>query len=383
MSVPTSLRTSDRASLLSFMGLPLQLFGKGSFFGPYTPLQQFGLLSDSKTMSYVAGSTNSLLLLQSSRYCDVFVNLDEHSVDVFKLDLRVALTLSVADRRFIDFLTKTVNETWDPEHPSRPADHGYVGSEDFIRLQFEEYLLAMVSCAKYQKFVKRHGNDPKALLSDLHGDPANDFGAVWVESWQQTDNYRLFDKFTDSHLFDVVEPRHPTAGALSVEDIQRRVAQQVAELHLDERFSTGKEAIGKQLASGQKKVSAAFNSLWADIETMREAQRKRSADLTAAQSSSDPTPGKAAEPTASRCKLLSASHQRVQADADTHSPQEARSVTGASKRAGDLGSSWGLSLIVGSMGSREAANRLSEELFSCISPHGRAKQACCHHRLRA
>lgn len=276
--IPSSLRTSDRGSLLAFMGLPLQLFGKGGFFSPYTPLQQLDVLSDSTTTSYVAGSTNSLLLHHSERYCDAFVNLDEHSIDLVSPKLRTALPLSVPDRRFIDFLSQTVTDTWDPEHPTRPSNHGYTGSEDFIRLQFEEYLLAMLSSVKYKQFVNKHGHDPKALLSEAQEDPASDFGSSWIEAWMQTENYRLFDKFTDSHLFDIVEPRHPTTGALSVEDVQRRVTQQVAELHLDERFNTGKEVLGKHLATGQKKVSTAFNTLWADIEVMREAQRKRSAD---------------------------------------------------------------------------------------------------------
>ena len=31
----------------------------------------------------------------------------------------------------------------------------------------------------------------------------------------------------DSHLFDIVEPRHPCAGGLTIEDIQRRLTQYV------------------------------------------------------------------------------------------------------------------------------------------------------------
>jgi hypothetical protein len=46
-------------------------------------------------------------------------------------------------------------------------------------------------------------------------------------------------------------------------------------MHLDERLNQSREAIGKQLAVGQKKVSSAFNNIWAEMETMREAQRKR------------------------------------------------------------------------------------------------------------
>ena len=72
---PSSLRTSERSSLLSYMGLPLQVFGKGSLFGPYTPLQQLDLLADYGTKSYIVGSTNSLLLQQKDRYSDILVNV--------------------------------------------------------------------------------------------------------------------------------------------------------------------------------------------------------------------------------------------------------------------------------------------------------------------
>ena len=51
--------------------------------------------------------------------------------------------------------------------------------------------------------------------------------------------------------------------------------RQVAEMHLDERLETSREVIGKQLAVGQQKVSSAYNRLWAEMEAMREAQRKR------------------------------------------------------------------------------------------------------------
>jgi hypothetical protein len=88
---------------------------------------------------------------------------------------------------------------------------------------------------------------------------------------------------TDTHLFDIVDPKHPCSGGLSIEDVQRRLAQQVAELHLDERFQSGREVIGKHFASGQKKVSTAFNNVWADIEAMREAQRRRHEESKAAE----------------------------------------------------------------------------------------------------
>jgi hypothetical protein len=325
---PDSVRTSDRASLLAYMGIPLQIFGKGAIFGPYTPLQQLDILTDLGTRSYVMGSTNSLLLQQKERYCDILVNLDENSVTIISLAMRGALALTTADRRWIDFLTQTVNDTWDDSDPSRPKTHGYAGSEEFIRLQFEEYLLAMLSAMKYHLYLDSHKDgDPKTYLADVEGDPSAEFLPAFLEAWQSTENFKLWNRVTDSHLFDIVEPRHPCAGGLTIEDVQRRLASQVAELHLDERFNQTREVVGKRLADGRTQVTSAFNKVWADIEVMREAQRKRSEDARAAAATA-PQPEKPAQ---------GAGPGRFTTP-DLHQAQA--SVAAAGQRAGAYLSSW-------------------------------------------
>lgn len=303
----TSLRTSERASLLAYMGLPLQIFGKGSLFGPYTPLQQLDMLADQDTKSYLVGSTNQLLLQQKDRYADVLVNLDDNTINIFSPSLRSALALSTADRRWMDFLSQAVQDTWDESNPSRPKDMGYTGSEEFIRLQFEEYLLALLSSVKYREYVEKHKDDAKALLSEVDGDPSAEFGNEFIKAWSETENYKLFDRNTDSHLFDIIEPRHQASGGLTMEDVQRRLAQQVHELGLDERWRGGKEVIGKHVAAGQQRVSGAINTLWADIEAMREAQRKRAAEqkATAAVSAIEDSPKTSGEMSGPRCKSTS------------------------------------------------------------------------------
>ncbi|KAF7447489.1 Transporter Avl9 [Pyrenophora tritici-repentis] len=224
--MPTSLKTSERASLLAYMGLPLQLFGTGSLFGPYTPLQQLDILADQDTKSYIVGSTNSLLLQQRDRYSDILINLDDHTVNITSAALRSASVLSTPDRRWIDFLTQTVNDTWDDADPARPKDHGYAGSEEFIRMQFEEYLLAMLSSVKYKLYLEKNAHK-EHLITEVEGNPASEFSNEWVHAWMQTENFRIWNKFTDSHLFDIVDPKHPCSGGLSMEDVQRRLAQYV------------------------------------------------------------------------------------------------------------------------------------------------------------
>ncbi|PNY26200.1 Late secretory pathway protein AVL9 [Tolypocladium capitatum] len=278
LSQPTSLQSSNRNSLLSFMGLPLQVFGKGSFFGPYTPLQQLDILADFGTKSYLVGSTNPLLLQQKDRYSDILINLDEDTVNITSSSLKSVLTLTAADRRWIDYLTQEVNETWDEANPSRPKTMQYVGSEEFIRSQFEAYILGLISSVKFHNFLNANVDGSKGFTGAE--DPAVDFGLEWVESWMRTENYRMWDAHTDTNLFAVSEPKHPCAGGLTIDDIQRRIAEQVKDLHIDERLAQGREMLGRNFAVGREKASTMFNKLYSDMEYLRESQRRRAEEAS-------------------------------------------------------------------------------------------------------
>jgi hypothetical protein len=337
---PTSLKTSQRASLLAYMGVPLQIFGKGSLFGPYTPLQQLDTLADQDTKSYMVGSTNQLLLQQRDRYADVLVNLDDNTIAILSPSLRTSLALSTADRRWIDFLTQSVHDTWDENIPSRPKDMGYAGSEEFIRLQFEEYLLALLSCSKYSTFLsiqKENNNDAKTGASPTEPDPSSEFNSEFIHHWRtRTENHALFHRTTDSHLFDVIAPRHPCAGALTIEDVQRRVAAQVSELHLDEKWKGGKEAVGKHLNTGREKVAGAINGLWADLEGMRELQRLKRGGAAGVDEQ--------AKTTNSVSTAAAASDERkgtATVTAAAAAQQAQAAAQAASSRAGAYLSSWG------------------------------------------
>ncbi|KEY65057.1 hypothetical protein S7711_08447 [Stachybotrys chartarum IBT 7711] len=281
LSRPTSLKSSNRSSLLSFMGLPLQIFGKGSLFGPYTPLQQLDILADFGTKSYIVGSTNSLLLQQKDRYSDIIINLDEDTVTISSTSLKAALSLTAADRRWIDFLTQEINDTWDEDNPSRPNTLGYRGSEEFIRSQFEAYILGLISSVKFHKFLTANDGLPKT--ADAESDPAIDYGLHWVDAWMRTENYRMWDAHTDENLFAVSEPKHPCAGGLTIDDIQRHISEQVKELHLDERLAQGRDLLGRNLAAGRDKASIVLSKLYSDVEYLRESQRRRAEETRAQQ----------------------------------------------------------------------------------------------------
>ena len=76
-----------------------------------------------------------------------------------------------------------------------------MGSEEFIRLQFEEYLLALLSCMKYHEELDSvNTGDPtrrgKGEIQSLNieGDPALEFNPEFLAQWQNTSNYALFKR---------------------------------------------------------------------------------------------------------------------------------------------------------------------------------------------
>ncbi|UNI21884.1 hypothetical protein JDV02_007833 [Purpureocillium takamizusanense] len=346
LSRSTSLQSSNRSSLLSFMGLPLQIFGKGSFFGPYTPLQQLDILADFGTKSYLVGSTNSLLLQQKDRYSDILINLDEDSINITSPSLKSALALTAADRRWIDYLTQEVNETWDEANPSRPKTMQYIGSEEFIRSQFEAYILGLISSVKFHNFLTANNTEGSKGGGGFGAaeDPAVDFGLDWLEAWMRTENYRMWDAHTDANLFAVSEPKHPCAGGLTIDDVQRRIAEQVKELHLDERFAQGREILGRNLAVGREKASTMFNKLYSDVEYLRESQRRRADEARgAAAASSSSSPSEKQQQQGQMVDLSSKAQQTVQsagAKASAYMSSWA-AWAGEKRKTGGWGGSWG------------------------------------------
>lgn len=98
----------------------------------------------------------------------------------------------------------------------------FTGSEDFIRMQFEEYILALLSSVKYSTYVERHADDA-ILLAEVDGDPSADFGVDWVHHWKTTENYRIFEKFTGRNHSSLSIPEAGPAMANDV-TIQRTIS---------------------------------------------------------------------------------------------------------------------------------------------------------------
>lgn len=252
---PTSLRTSDRSSLLAFMGLPLQIFAEGGMFSPYVPLQQLDQLKSEEMKYFLVGSTNSLVIAPEANIGQVVVNMDDETVTIVDPSLKSLLNLTSADKKWMDVVVRSVTDTWDPEDPLRPKGLGFLGSEDYIRIQFEDYIVNLLSSVKYDNFLKRKASLPNSAMLDrnIKGNPISLYNNEWVEAWRTTNNYRMFNKFTDEELFDIVDPKHMAISPTSI-DIQRQL--------IDPKAHQEEQAVPRE--SLAKSVSKVFSSFWGE-----------------------------------------------------------------------------------------------------------------------
>ncbi|KIJ17655.1 hypothetical protein PAXINDRAFT_129911 [Paxillus involutus ATCC 200175] len=270
LSRPNSLKTSDRKSMLAYIGLPLDLFGKDAFFQPYLPLQQLDLLRDSQ--SWLCGSTNTIVTQQKE--IDLLINTETATLEFRNPRLERLVALTPADRKWIDEIVRDVNDAWDDADPLQPVMH-FKGSDDYLRAKFEEYVSAALASVRYREFLsKSKGNG--SIIAGTGGDvnTLEDFNAVWIAEFTKTNAYEVWDRSTDPMLFDIVEPRHPCNEKPSVvSDIGLRLAEGIQDLKLEQQLGPTREAISRTL-------SASSNNLFKAVEGVRDRWQQRTVSST-------------------------------------------------------------------------------------------------------
>lgn len=197
LSKPTTLKTNDRMSMLRFFGLPLQVFNtKGNFWNPYLPLQQ---MEELKAASYMVGCSNLLIVNQLANFqVDLLVDLDAWTVS-YPCGRPEELRLTTLDKKYVSVLLGA--------HPTKQA---YVGSDDYIRYQFEDYIRSLLATMRFQQYVERFklpppGFDPQAdkALGNI-----KNFNAEFISKWQQTKNFPIWHSTCDEFIFNFHLPTH-------------------------------------------------------------------------------------------------------------------------------------------------------------------------------
>lgn len=197
LSRPTSLKTNDRLSMARFFGLPLQIFNtKGSFWNPYLPLQQFDELNSS---AFMVGCSNMLILNQAAHYkIDLVVNLDSCQLS-YPNKKSEELLLSHYDKKFIQGLMN-----------SNSNEDAFVGSDDFIRYQFEDYIRSLLSTMRFHQYMNKFKSAPPGfdVSTNKHFGSLKTFNEAFVEAWLDTKNFKIWDALCDDFIFNFHDPLH-------------------------------------------------------------------------------------------------------------------------------------------------------------------------------
>ncbi|KAJ3119119.1 late secretory pathway protein avl9 [Phlyctochytrium bullatum] len=218
-------------------GLPLRLFGEGAFFQPYIPLQQVDVLMSPTTKSFLVGSSNAIFLHNKSCGIDAIVNVDNGTLEITDSALSSAVSLTGADKRFIDEIVKGVTTTWcqeDAEDPTLNSQICFEGSDDDIRSRFETYFLRLLASVKYSTqppappAEATDGAAPQTAPAKPR-DVLSDFNTNFIKAWQQTHNYKLWTDRVSSDVNTGEPIGHPKEGTSTIALLSSSVAQKFSE----------------------------------------------------------------------------------------------------------------------------------------------------------
>ncbi|CAE6518577.1 unnamed protein product [Rhizoctonia solani] len=283
---PSELKTSDRKSMLRFMGLPLNLFGGGAFFQPYMPLQQVDML---KSEAWLCGTTNTIVTQQKNSVPDLLVNasLETGTFEFSNPTVERQGSLTAADRKFIDDLVKDVNEGWNDADPSRPLGMQFKGSDDYLRAKFEEYIYTALSTVKYADFLSKGKQSEVLVPGSAPESSVQYFNEAWVAGFRMTRAYDQWNRITDPVLFDIIEPKHPCAGQVTLaSDLGLRLSEGLNDLKLEENLGPTRDRISNAISVGSAGFFKAVEGLRSDVTSRMAAQRAAAAAAEGADSHS-------------------------------------------------------------------------------------------------
>lgn len=182
-------------------GAPLPLFTNGTLCLPYLSLPYMDLLTDSSVNGFIIGTSN-ILFRQKRQIMDVLIDVEHATIETQDQDLRRQLSLTTEDLRFVDFVVKTV------QFPKEDGE----GSEQWIRQQFQGYMLAIL----------------RAAVLTMDGTKEMEhFNFHFLNAWKRTNGYQNWLSTTKANNFDFEQlpTGHPFAGTISMGDVKLKLAQ--------------------------------------------------------------------------------------------------------------------------------------------------------------
>lgn len=229
------------------------------------------------------------------------------------------VNLTAADRKWMDDIVRTVEDSWNLPEGERP---GFQGSDDDLRSRFEDYLCAFLSSIKFADFLAARGSNEAATAgigAPGEPNPLVHFGEAYTASFRTTPAFEMWDSTTDEVIFDLTEPRHPMEGKVSAfGDVGIRLAEGLHDLKLEESLAPTRAAVSSAFAAGSSSLFRAFDGVRSEVSNRIEAEKTRRAQKTS------PTSG---SPTGSRPSSLSPAAPAIGRPASVSSNNSGHSAT--------------------------------------------------------
>ncbi|XP_013113220.1 late secretory pathway protein AVL9 homolog [Stomoxys calcitrans] len=236
---------------------PISIFASGNLCLPYLSLPYMDLLTDPSVLSYVIGTSN-VLFQQRQHLADVLVDIENGNLDIRDPELRKQLVLSTEDLRFMDYILRHV------QVPKEDAESG--GSDQWIRQQFQGYLLALLRTSVL------------AITSETPLKDVDHFNANFMSAFHKTQCYQeWFDVRPEAGFFEPLPIGHPFAGTtLSVADVKLKLAQTMQSTESGRKINQAVNNTSRALSQAKGAISFWWSSMTTAPPTSSAAETRSS-----------------------------------------------------------------------------------------------------------
>ncbi|XP_076756647.1 late secretory pathway protein AVL9 homolog [Xylocopa sonorina] len=244
-------------------GLPLSVFTKGYLCLPYLSLPYLDLLADVNVRGYIVGATN-VLFKQKKQLIDVLVEVENTRIETSDPELKKQLHLTTEDLRFADYIVRHVME---PRKDIFLDSVGWEGGDEWIRTQFRVYLLSMLRTSLQQDTRQ-----------------SDHYNSAFMTAWRSTNNYKIWCNSNKPEINNV-EPGHPFAGQLSVQDMKLRLSHTMQNTESGRKINQAMASTGRAVATTGKAVGGAisqakgaFSNWWTTLTAVQPVEEGKTAD---------------------------------------------------------------------------------------------------------
>lgn len=261
--------------LMNNNGIHFNCFSDPKCLRPFVCLSQSKALRCDDGKWLIAGAINPLFGIQQKSYCQVFGSTTSGVVEVNTRELDLALQLTAADLRFTEKINKAISEGVDDTLINQPFPVHWYGSDDWVRVQFKEYVNSLI-------------------VTSIRGDPAaqKDFNPHFIKLWLKSE---CFLHCANEHipgslshgttLLEVVPPHHICAGNYTWSDVQTKVMLNTSEFRMVASGLADRVRSSNVGTSVGKMFNSATTSVWSWWSQTNPGEQTQTKDKTTNDSS--------------------------------------------------------------------------------------------------